>query len=121
MCFDNESQNLAIGTINSDLTLLNMEHLAYTKFNQKGNSKVNCIKFSPFYTNYLGCGFENGSIKIFDLHDNSVLNEFKVHEADCTGLTFSNINKLLFCSSGMDGKINFFDIQAKKYFSLNNL
>jgi len=114
MAFDNESNHLALGTAKGNLLLLSMEHLAYTKFNQKSNSKVNFLKFSPFYGNYVGCAYDDGAVKVFDVGENSLLHEFGNHEASCSAIAFSPINKLLFCSAGLDGKINFFDVQAKK-------
>jgi len=114
MAFDNESQNLGLGTANGDLFILSMEHLAYNKFSQKSNSKVNFVKFSPFYAEYMSCALDSGAVRVFDVAENSLLYEFGNHDVSCTAIAFSPINKLLFCSAGLDGKINFFDLQAKK-------
>lgn len=115
MNFDHDSSHLILGTMNGELMAMNMEHLAFTKFNHKSNVKINCIKFSPFYSNLIACGFDDGVIKVFDVNENSLIHEYVNHDISCSGIAFSPINKLLFCSVGFDGKINFFDIQAKKY------
>jgi WD40 repeat protein len=36
------------------------------------------------------------------------------HMTSCTGLSFSPINNLLLCSCGLDGRIQFFDINSLK-------
>ena len=114
MCFDSESNHLGLGTVKGDIMILKMDALAYTSFKQQGYDQLNSLKYSPFYSNYIAGGYENGGVKIFDVNSNQLINEFSNHESICSAISFSPINKLFLCSAGYDGKINFYDIQAKK-------
>ena len=114
MSFDNEGNHLAMGFLNGDSLLLNLDIMGYTKFKQKGPAKINGIKFSPFNNSQICLAYDDGSLRIFETTTNSKLCEFIQHEGKCCNVAFSPINKLFLTSAGFDGKINFYDIQSNK-------
>lgn len=82
---------------------------------QRGSAGIKVIQFSPFKKNMLGAGSENGSVYIWDINTRFVACAFpSFHNSPVTGLSFSAINHMLMCTSGLDQRINFYDTQEKK-------
>jgi protein NEDD1 len=78
--------------------------------------KIRAIKVSPFFNNLLAVGLDSGSLKLLDVLNYDVKQEFKeVHSDAITGISFSPINKMLLVTVGLDCKINFFDVILNKH------
>lgn len=75
-----------------------------------------CLKFSPLRKSYLISGSNDGSVTVWDvtLRD-QVANYNSQHQSKVTALACSLFNENLFCSSGIDQKVNFYDIGTKSY------
>ncbi|CDW89033.1 protein nedd1 [Stylonychia lemnae] len=77
--------------------------------------RVTVIQFSHVKANILATAHENGKVCVFDASTAQKKCEFEnAHQQQVTGLAFSPVNNLLLCSCGLDGKIQFFDIQGVK-------
>eukprot|EP00347_Sterkiella_histriomuscorum_P019444 403341607 len=73
------------------------------------------IKFSYVKHYILASAHENGKICIWDTQLRSKKWEVpQAHQTFVTGLAFSPVNNLLLTSCGLDGKIQFYDIQNQK-------
>lgn len=72
------------------------------------------MRFSLVRSHILACAFENGKICIFDVSNGAKVHDIKAHNEECTAIAFSPVNHLLICSSGLDGKIQFYDTKEGK-------
>ena len=97
------------------------------------NSPITMSRFSFTKRHVLASGYENGIICIWDLQQvvqvyknggapidpstpqqNPMRYKFSAHNNICMGIAFSPVNNLLLCSSGLDGRLFFFDIVEGK-------
>ena len=116
MSFNNDSTHLTVGTAGGDIENLNMVTFSPTNFKFQSYFKVNVLKYSPMIPNLLGTAFEDGSVKLIDMSIGEVINNFGgFHQGPASGISFSPINKVFMCSVGMDCRVNFFDVSAKKH------
>ena len=58
----------------------------------------------------------NGDIFFLDANERKLIQKFSNHSNSCTGMNFSPVNNLLFCSVGLDKNINFYDTTIKSYY-----
>lgn len=116
MSFNSDSSHLTVGTAGGDIVNYNMMTLSPTNFKFQTYFKLNVLKYSPLIPNLMGSSFDDGSIRVFDMNSGEIINNFGgYHQGPCSGFSFSPINKVFLCSVGMDSRVNFFDISAKKH------
>jgi WD40 repeat protein len=116
MSFNSDSSHLSVGTAGGDIVNYNMMTLSPTNFKFQTYFKLNLLKYSPLIPNLMGSSFDDGSIRVFDMTSGEIINNFGgYHQGPCTSFSFSPINKVFLCSVGMDSRVNFFDISAKKH------
>lgn len=116
LSFNAENTYLAAGSNGGEICNFNMLTNSQTNFKYHSFSRVNIVKYSPFYTNFICSGFEDGSVKVIDNSNCQVVNNFAgFHDDSVSHISLSPINKLFMCSVGYDGKINFYDIISKKH------
>ena len=89
--------------------------VSVANFKYRGSGGIKKIAYSPFKRHYLGAASENGSVYVWDCNSrSSVCNFATTHNSPVTGLAFSAVNHMLLCTSGLDQKIQFFDIHEKR-------
>lgn len=116
MSFNSDSSHLTVGTAGGDIINYNMMTFSPTNFKFQTYFKLNVLKYSPLIPNLMGSSFDDGSIRVFDMTSGEMINNFGgYHQGPCSGFSFSPINKVFLCSVGMDSRVNFFDISAKKH------
>jgi WD40 repeat protein len=121
MCFNSDSSILTAGTFKGEILNFNIPTMSKSNAKLQLNSKINYVKYSPFYSNYIAACALDGSVKIIDTTTGNVINNFVgYHQGEATGICDSPINKLFLSSVGIDNKINFYDIQAKKHIKTIN-
>ena len=72
------------------------------------------MKYSLFSKALLASVSETGSLYLWDTKDNTLVKQFTEHKAPATGISFSPVNEMLLCSTGLDKKILFYDVVGKK-------
>ena len=76
---------------------------------------VRHLEFSRLRKSLLGTAMAHGTVHVWDINAATrPLVSFTQHTAACTGVVFSPVNDVLFCSAGMDGLIVFYDLQQQK-------
>jgi WD40 repeat protein len=77
---------------------------------------IRTLKFSPFRRSHLAAAGERSVVELYDTArtDSPSLVQFTQHTGTITGVVFSPVNELLLCSAGLDGRVLFYDVQAKK-------
>ena len=113
--FNKDSSKLIIATKKGDLISYNSPNYNQINIKIQFNIKINTMKFSSLLKEIIGISFEDGSIKIFNLSKNEILFSFNnIHLGECTSISFSPVHKSFLCTSGLDGKINFYDFEKEK-------
>ena len=121
MCFNSDSSILTAGTFKGEILNFNIPAMSKSNAKMQLNSKITCLKYSPFYSNYVASSCVDGSVKIIDTNSGNVINNFTgYHQGAATGICFSPINKLFLSSVSTDNRINFYDILAKKHIKAIN-
>jgi WD40 repeat protein len=79
-------------------------------------TKPTSISFYPFKKSVILAGFEDGSVAMWDVNLSSSPNIYKsmVHNAPVKQVSFAPCNKHFYCSVGMDGRLLFHDINARR-------
>lgn len=76
---------------------------------------VRCLGYSLFSRHLLASASDSGVINLWDTKEKKMLlKSFTDHKAPATGLSFSPLNDMLLCSTGLDKKIIFYDVTGKK-------
>ena len=112
--FNRDNTKLALCTSTGDLYTYMAPTYQTNTFKLKLQARINCMKFSPSYVDTVGVATQEGKIQVIDLAKGEVLANFEgFHSGPATSLSFSPVSKVFMCSCGMDGKINFYDIDKK--------
>ncbi len=83
--------------------------------NEKIHSGIRMLKMSKHNPSLLGAAYKNGIAAIWDMKTKTKYWEMDSHcPSDCTGIAFSSVNQMLFCTVGKSKKITFYDIIEKK-------
>ncbi|GAB9470552.1 hypothetical protein Gpo141_00007795 [Globisporangium polare] len=88
-----------------------------------GVYKVTAIQSSPhpYARHSLGSTYGDGSVRVWDLTTGQLTSEFvRHHDAAATALAISPVSKVLLATSGLDGRVIFFDtVQGKELRSID--
>ena len=79
-----------------------------------GTDRINCLGYSFFTHSLLASGDGSGSVSLWDVNDRKLLKSFTDHNLPATSLSFSPLNDMLLCSTGLDKRIIFYDVCYKK-------
>lgn len=100
---------------NGKIYILTLKSNTLTTLNLPTKSP-SCLSFYPFKKSIFLAGFEDGSIALYDVNISSSPSIFKkmVHDAPVGGVSFAPCNKHFYCSVGLDGRLLFHDINARR-------
>lgn len=120
--FNNESSKVTIGTYKGNIYCYPSPSFQSMNFKIQLNANITYLKYSPLLPDTIGICTEDGAVKILDLVNGEIKNNFSgFHLGEVTCLAFSPVSKIFFGSCGLDGKINFFDINEKKLIKTLNI
>lgn len=108
---------LTVGTSTGNIVNYTLDNMTNSPTVHKSLAfgKINQLKYSPFLINTLGFTSEDGSVRIFDVVNGVTTANFGAsHNGTAAAVSFSPINSAFLASCGLDGKINFYDVLAKK-------
>lgn len=121
ICFNSDSSILTAGTFKGEIMNFNIPTMSKSNAKIQLNSKINLIRYSPFYSTYVASSLMDGTIKIIDTTTGNIVTNFAgYHQGAATGICFSPINKLFLSSVGVDNRVNFYDVLAKKHIKTIN-
>ena len=106
---------LASGSTSGDIVLHSQTTGVEVSRLRKDGQGIKCVQYSALQEHVLASCNEAGSVVVWDTTRRVVDVHFpNAHNSPATGLAFSPVNKLLLCSSGLDQRLLFYDIQEKK-------
>lgn len=106
---------LASGSTSGDIVLHSQTTGVEVSRLRKDGQGIKCVQYSALQDHVLASCNEAGSVVVWDTTRRVVDVHFpNAHNSPATGLAFSPVNKLLLCSSGLDQRLLFYDIQEKK-------
>lgn len=126
ICIRNDDKYVASGDSNGIIKIhsLSTGQLFFTPLSSHTLS-ITSLSYSPFNKNLLACSSDDGNITIFDTAKEEIHTKFlstststtttnSLHDGKSCNIAFSPYNHLFMCSAGMDKKIIFYDVVAKK-------
>ncbi|KAK4882833.1 hypothetical protein RN001_006152 [Aquatica leii] len=110
-----KDSHIAAACINGDIILYNNISLNISSSYKIPQTKtVSAINFHNCRRNLLCAGSEEGIVAVWDINTNHVLYNLKAHQATVTDLTFSPIRSDVLVSSGLDRRLQFYDILSRQ-------
>ena len=114
-----DSGYLAGGTILGNITVydMNTNGERSIKLKQKEYDGVKKLAFSPKKRHILSTVSTNGFLRIWDVESSvpeELMISFQEHTKTCTDLSFSPVKENLMCTTGLDKKVLFYDLEKQK-------
>lgn len=107
---------LASGSSSGEIVLHSLvTGVSIANFKQKNSTGIKLLAFSPFKKQMLASCTENGSVYVWDCNTRNVCTSFQYcHHSPVTGLAFGPGNPALMCTTGLDQRVQFYDINEKR-------
>lgn len=78
------------------------------------DTNITCHKFSPFNEALMGNLMDDGTFQLVHFEKGQVYQSIKPHSINGRDFTFSQLNRKLLCTVGLDKKINCIDVDTNK-------
>lgn len=78
------------------------------------NQAIRSLNYSHFVRSLLASINDSGAVSLWDTKEKKLTKTFTDHKGPGTKVSFSPLNDMLLCSSGLDKRIIFYDVTGKK-------
>ncbi|KAK5648852.1 hypothetical protein RI129_003744 [Pyrocoelia pectoralis] len=113
--YNSKDSHVAAACTNGDIFLYNYLTTNLSSLYKVPKSEsVSAINFHRTKRNFFTAGSEEGVVAVWDINTNQIFCDVQAHHAPVTGLTFSPIRYDLVVTSGLDRRVAFYDLAAKK-------
>ncbi|KAF5299511.1 hypothetical protein FQR65_LT01094 [Abscondita terminalis] len=113
--WNSSDSHIAAACINGDIIVFNNTSSNISCiYNVPNSGTVSAINFHGTRKNLLGAGSEEGVVAVWDITRNKILSDLRAHKGPVTGVMFSPLRSDLLISSGLDRRLDFYDIDLKK-------
>jgi len=113
--FNYNDSAMATASSKGEILMINVQTgLANDPMEAPDSQVIRDMGYSYFQRTLLASISDSGAVNLWDTKERKLVKTFNDHKSPGTGLSFSPLNDMLLCSTGLDKRIIFYDVSGKK-------